>query len=60
MRTFCGVLAYPGTRIAAVRLPTEYASRTGASNPGTSRLYEFVEGLANADRARPWASRPPT
>src|SRR5580698_2110848 len=37
-----------GIRQLAERLRLEYARFTGASNPGTSRRYEFVVGLVNA------------
>src|SRR5271170_7217593 len=35
-------------RQEAERLRAEYASSTGASKPGTSRLYELVVGLVKA------------
>src|ERR1700760_4767740 len=50
---------YIGMRIDAERLRDEYARFTGASNPGTSRLYEFVVGLQKAASARACLSRPP-
>src|SRR4051794_10520439 len=50
---------YIGIRIAADRLRDEYARFTGASNPGTSRLYEFVVGLQRAARARACLRTPP-
>src|SRR5262245_49678222 len=37
-----------GIRIAADRFLDEYARFTGASNPGVSLRYEFVDGLVNA------------
>src|SRR5437899_12021130 len=39
---------YIGMRIAAERLRELYARFTGASKPGTSRLYEYVVGMARA------------
>src|SRR6185295_12080125 len=48
-----------GIRIAAERLRAEYARFTGASNPGTRRLYEFVVGAANPTRAGACLRRPP-
>src|SRR6266576_2133629 len=50
---------YIGMRIAALRLREEYARFTGASKPGTSRLYEFVVGLQMAARARACLRMPP-
>src|SRR5258707_782129 len=41
-----------GMRIEAERLRAEYASLTGASKPGTRRLYELVPGLVMAFSAR--------
>src|SRR5207245_10506924 len=49
---------YIGMRIAADRFLELYARLTGASNPGTSRLYEFVVGLQIAARARGWLRTP--
>src|SRR6266851_2203270 len=54
-----GLGEYVGMRIAAERLRDEYARFTGASNPGTSRLYEFVVGLQIAARARACLRSPP-
>src|SRR5918912_4040250 len=54
-----GLGEYVGMRIAAERLRDEYARFTGASNPGTRRLYEFVVGLQIAASARACLSRPP-
>src|SRR5216683_921702 len=54
-----GEVEYIGMRIAAERLREEYARFTGASNPGTSRLYEFVVGLQSAASARECLSSPP-
>src|SRR2546421_10378565 len=50
---------YIGMRIAAERLREEYARFTGASNPGTSRLYEFVVGAMIAANAGPCLIKPP-
>src|SRR3954468_1327022 len=50
---------YIGMRIDALRLRDEYARFTGASNPGTSRLYEFVVGLQSAASARACLRMPP-
>src|SRR5438045_9790450 len=50
---------YIGMRIAADRLRELYARLTGASNPGTSRLYELVVGLQIAARARACFRMPP-
>ena len=47
-------------RTAAERLRCECTRLTGASNPGTSRRYEFVVGAQNAISARPWARMPAT
>src|SRR5437764_14741960 len=54
-----GLGEYIGMRIAADRLRDEYARFTGASNPGTSRLYELVVGLQIAARARACFKMPP-
>src|SRR3954470_14566241 len=50
---------YMGMRIEADRFRELYARLTGASKPGTSRLYEFVVGLQSAASARACLSRPP-
>src|SRR5581483_4066220 len=50
---------YIGIRHAAERLRREYARFTGASNPGTSLLYEFVVGAMIADSAGPCLISPP-
>src|SRR6266550_6182786 len=50
---------YIGIRIAAERLRDEYARFTGASNPGTSRLYELVVGAMIAASAGPCLINPP-
>src|SRR4051794_29463284 len=54
-----GLFEYSGIRTDAERLRCEYTRFTGASYPGTSRLYEFVVGAANASTARAWVSSPP-
>ena len=48
-----------GIRTAAERLRAEYARFTGASKPGTSRLYEFVVGAANPTNAGACFKSPP-
>src|SRR5258706_14627314 len=58
-RLALGLGEYIGMRIAADRLRDEYARFTGASNPGTSRLYEFVVGLQSAASARACLRTPP-
>src|SRR6266566_2526707 len=50
---------YIGMRTAAERLRELYARFTGASNPGTRRLYELVVGLQIAASARACLSTPP-
>src|SRR5262249_34176787 len=50
---------YIGMRTAAERFRWDIARFTGASKPGTSRLYEFVVGAANARIARACFSTPP-
>src|SRR5580692_3232748 len=47
-----GLGEYTGMRHAAERLRWEYTRLTGASKPGTSRLYELVVGAANASIER--------
>src|SRR3954469_15905050 len=54
-----GLCEYSGMRTDADRLRCEYTRLTGASYPGTSRLYEFVVGLLNAQIARAWLNTPP-
>src|SRR5580704_2765104 len=54
-----GEAEYIGMRHAAERLRREYAKFTGASNPGTSRLYELVVGAMSADNAGPCLISPP-
>src|SRR5512139_4134603 len=46
-----GEAEYIGIRIDAERFRLEYARLTGASKPGTSRLYEFIVGLLKAQIA---------
>src|SRR4249919_1215827 len=58
MRRAFGFDTY-GMRHDADRLLAEYASITGASKPGTRRLYEFVVELANALIARACLKMPP-
>src|SRR6267154_1155423 len=58
-RLALGLGEYIGMRIAAERLRDEYARFTGASKPGTSRLYELVIGLQIAARARACFRMPP-
>ncbi len=36
-----------------------HATFTGASYPGTSRLYEFTSGFVMAHEPRAWRSSPP-
>src|SRR4030095_2774980 len=52
-------LATYGMRHAAERLRAEYGRLIGASNPGTSRLYEFVPGLVIALSAFACLMTPP-
>src|SRR5581483_6397751 len=54
-----GDAEYMGMRQAAERLRREYARFTGASNPGTRRLYEFVVGAMIAASAGPCLINPP-
>src|SRR5215510_4063328 len=54
-----GLFEYIGMRIDADRLRAESARFTGASNPGTSRRYEFVVGAAKARIAGACFNRPP-
>src|ERR1017187_9280958 len=58
-RLALGDAEYMGMRTAAERLRREYARFTGASNPGTSRLYEFVVGAIIAESAGPCLMSPP-
>src|SRR4029079_13157165 len=48
-----------GMRTDADRLRDEYARLTGASKPGTSRLYELVPGFVNAQMAGACLRIPP-
>src|SRR5579862_8455552 len=54
-----GDAEYIGILHAADRLRREYARFTGASKPGTRRLYEFVVGAMSADNAGPCLIKPP-
>src|SRR5215475_15847992 len=54
-----GDAEYIGIRQAAERLRREYARFTGASNPGTRRLYELVVGAMIAASAGPCLISPP-
>src|SRR5579859_6579584 len=54
-----GFEEYIGMRTAAERFRREYARLTGASKPGTSRLYEFVEGAAKPRIAGACFKSPP-
>src|SRR4051812_803010 len=54
-----GLGEYIGIRMAALRLREEYARFTGASTPGTRRLYEFVVGLQIAASAFACFRMPP-
>src|SRR4051795_1493764 len=54
-----GDAEYIGIRHAAERLRREYARLTGASKPGTRRLYELVVGAMIAARAGPCLISPP-
>src|SRR4030081_951546 len=53
-----GLGEYIGMRIAAERLRDEYARLTGASNPGTSRLYELVAREQSEADVREFFSMP--
>src|SRR5205807_7552965 len=59
MRFAFGLGEYMGMRIAAERLRELYARFTGASKPGTRRLYELVVGLQRAASERACLSTPP-
>src|SRR4029077_16925370 len=54
-----GLAEYIGMRQAAERLRREYARLTGASKPGTKRLYELVVGAMIAASAGPCLISPP-
>src|ERR1700682_507978 len=58
-RLALGEAEYIGMRQAAERFRREYARFTGASNPGTSRLYELVVGAMMAASAGPCLISPP-
>src|SRR5271166_5061923 len=58
-RLALGLAEYIGIRHAAERLRREYARLTGASYPGTRRLYELVVGAMIADSAGPCLISPP-
>src|SRR5665213_1901768 len=58
-RLALGLAEYTGMRTAAERLRFEYARFTGASYPGTRRLYEFVPGAMMAESARACFNKPP-
>src|SRR5512142_1135811 len=58
-RLALGDAEYIGIRHAAERLRREYARLTGASKPGTSRLYELVVGAMIAESAGPCLISPP-
>jgi hypothetical protein len=45
-------------RISAERFRCDHATYTGASYPGTSRLYELTHCANTADSSRAWRSRP--
>src|SRR5216684_54221 len=57
-RLALGLAEYMGMRHAAERLRREYARLTGASKPGTRRLYELVVGAMMADSAGPCLMSP--
>src|SRR5437773_4215651 len=59
IRRAFGFSEYIGIRTAADRFRLENARFTGASYPGTSRLYELVVGAANARIALACLSSPP-
>src|SRR5579859_7337595 len=58
-RLALGDAEYIGIRQAADRFRREYARFTGASKPGTRRLYEFVVGAMIAESAGPCLMSPP-
>src|SRR5580765_5491978 len=58
-RLALGLEEYIGMRTEAERFRCDMARFTGASKPGTSRLYEFVVGAAKARIARACLSTPP-
>ena len=59
MRFAFGLGEYMGMRTAALRLRLEYARLTGASKPGTKRLYELVVGATKAHNAGACLRMPP-
>jgi len=59
MRLALGLAEYIGIRQDAERLRDDMARLTGASKPGTRRLYELVVGLLKAAIARECLSTPP-
>src|SRR3954454_22885794 len=61
MRVACSLPGwYRGTRASAERLRRDHATYTGASKPGTSRLYELTH-WAERDASSPaWANCPAT
>ena len=59
MRFAFGLFEYSGMRTAADRLRCEYTRFTGASYPGTSRLYELTVGLVKASSDGACVSSPP-
>ena len=59
-RRACRVPRRSGTRISGERFRIDHATFTGASYPGTSRLYEFTNGFVIAHIPRAWRSSPPT
>ena len=50
--------AAPGTRTSGDRFFSDHATLTGASCPGTRRLYELTSGLVTATKARAWSRIP--
>src|SRR5262245_10978974 len=58
-RFAAGEVEYIGIRAAAERLRCDIARFTGASYPGTRRLYELVVGAQNAMSAGACLSSPP-
>src|SRR3954468_24856032 len=56
MRLAFGFAPVMGMRMHADRFRCEYTRFTGASNPGTSRWYEFTVGFVNASSEGAWES----
>ena len=54
-----GVFAYAGIRITALRFEVAYPTVTGASNPGTNLLNEFVLGFVIAQSYEICFNSPP-